>query len=55
MKENYIEWLETKIELNKRMIDNDTGDFNDFLKNDNQMLSEIINILKTLEVKEVTQ
>lgn len=48
MKENCIEWLETKIELNNRMMlsDSHDSDFDDFLKGDNIMMEVIIDLLK---------
>ncbi len=52
MIENYIEWLETKIELNKRMTENSTDDFNDFLKNDSDMMEGIADFLRGKEVAE---
>ena len=53
MIENCIEWLETRIELNNRMLSEDgNSDFDCFLKGDNAVMAIIVDLLKKEEVTE---
>ena len=52
MIENYIKWLEKKIEHNKRLMDDYDCDFNYFLKDDSDMMEGIADFLRGKEVAE---